>query len=109
MCLIKTHRFPKISRKPIKCYKRVTYLGDDKYETLFMDYPFKLGDIIKSARHWIFGIFKDSLEGEVVHSYNIGGISNGWIECEIPPFTPYWVGHCDDIGAAKIKTIRRII
>lgn len=32
MCLIKTHRFPKISRKPIKCYKRVNYLSDEKCE-----------------------------------------------------------------------------
>ena len=30
------------------------------------------------------------------------------IECEIPSFTPYWIGICGDIGAARIRTIKEV-
>ena len=118
MCLVKTHRFPKISRKPIKCYKEVVYRNGN-YETWFTMYPFALGDIIKSARHWICGIFCKKLHSEVVHAYlfafdNTEYMKNynkcrqyeRYIECEIPPFTPYWISDMGDIGAARIKTIK---
>lgn len=125
MCLYKTHRFPKISTKPIKCYKVVEYLGDNNYESEFMGYRFKLGDTIKSARHWLFAIFNDELTDEVVHAYTFcleTKIDHGfafcietnetwietWIECEIPPFTPYWIGRLGNIGAARIKTIKEV-
>lgn len=114
MCLIKTHRFPKISRKPIKCYKRVNYLGDNNYKSEFIGYHFKLGDVIKNTRHWLFAIFNDKLTDEVVHSFNFNGKSifdesdECWIECKIPAFTPYWTDNYGCIGAARIRTIKEV-
>lgn len=122
MCLIKTHRFPKISRKPIKCYKVVYKIGNKLYSTEYENYHFLLGDTIKNRYPWIFSIFEPYLEGEVVHAYtnivicriNIRSTlrllnkSRSIIECEILPFTPYWLGTDGDICATRIKTIKEV-
>lgn len=117
MCLYKTHRLPKISRKPIQCYKifNVVKSEDFKLSTDVCGYLCNTGDTIKSKYCWIRGIFKSNLEGEVVHAYKSKTNANRycWVVqcvclCEIPPFTPYWYGKYDEIAASKIKIIKRL-
>ena len=117
MCLFKTHRLPKISRKPIQCYKVFNVIENEHFElsTPVYGYWCNVGDTIKSKDCWIRGIFKSEIEGEVVHAYKSEANAN--LECfvcqrvclcEIPSFTPYWIGGCGEIGASKIKIIKRL-
>ena len=117
MCLYKTHRLPKISRKPIQCYKifNVVESKNFKLSTGVYDYLCNIGDTIKSEYCWIRGIFKSNLEGEVVHAYKSKTNANMycWVDqcvclCEIPPFTFYWYGKYGEIAASKIKIIKRL-
>lgn len=117
MCLYKTHRLPKISRKPIQCYKIFNVIENENFElsTAVCGYWCNVGDTIKSKYCWVRGIFKSILEGEVVHAYKSEANAN--LECfvcqciclcEIPPFTPYWYGTRCEIGASKMKIIKRL-
>ena len=51
MCLYKTHRFPKITRKPIKCYKVFSDLGDGCLMTPYEYHLCNIGDTIKAKNH----------------------------------------------------------
>ena len=117
MCLYKTHRFPKISRKPIQCYKVFSVCESERFElsTPVCGYWCNVGDTIKSKDCWVWGIFKSTLEGEVVHAYRIEAMANLSRSdcqcvclCEILPFTPYWLGVGGEIGATKIKIIKKL-
>lgn len=110
MCLVKTHRLPKISRKPIQVYKVFKPIGCSLL-TPYQKYACNVGDTIKAENSWIKGIFKNEIEGEGVHAFIIGIVAfataNQYFDtyvylCEIPPFTPYWQGDCDDIAASKM-------
>lgn len=114
MCLVKTHRLPKISRKPIQCYKIFSVY----YGILYTPYRYvfcQVNDIIKAKNHWLKGIFKKRLTGEVVHAFRHKDkaernyhIRDCVCLCEIPPFTPYWCGKYNEIGASKIKIIKKL-
>ena len=123
MCLLKLHKFPRISTKPIKCYKKVTFLFDNKWETAVARHAFCLGDTIKSEKNPLLGIFHETLTWEVVHAFKEGRDDLGYmkdfnrvrrklifsprfIECEIPPYTLYYLGDFGEIGASRIKTIK---
>lgn len=123
MCLYKLHHFPKISSKPIKCYKLIQIhkkgLDYNICKTGCIEHIFKLGDKIYSESHPMFGIFKKLLTNQVVHAYtlelrsinymrrsNNDNFTYKYIECEIPPFTFYYLGIGDEIGASVIKTIK---
>jgi hypothetical protein len=120
MCLDKTHVFPKISRKPITVYKIFAERGKrpKKLITPFTGYSYKIGDTIKAIKPWYYGILPCCIEEEGVHAYcskptelDISIESRrkrGYYICEIPPFTPYWIGNFDQIAASKMKIIKRL-
>ena len=111
MCLYKTHRFPKISRKPIQVYKRFGLIGDELI-TPYQKQVCKVGETIKAKHSWLKGIFKDKIKGEGVHANTnivMTKLHIGWVYlCEIPPFTPYWVGIDFDIAASKMVIKERV-
>lgn len=114
MCLYKTHRLPKISRKPIQCYK-VFKVSSNGLITPWRKYFCNVGDTIKANKHWLKGIFKKELEGEVVHAFRNEYDTKWYCSgkqcvclCEIPPFTPYWYGKGDEIAASKMKIIKKL-
>ena len=114
MCLYKTHRLPKISRKPIQCYK-VFNVSSNGLITPWRKYFCNVGDTIKAKNHWLIGIFKRELEKEVVHAFRNDYDAEWYCSekpcvclCEIPPSTPYWLGECGEIGASKMKIIKRL-
>ena len=114
MCLFKTHRLPKISRKPIQCYK-IFNVCCGILNTPHLCVPCQIGDTIEARDCWIKGIFNEELTSEVVHAIcekhravfrkDLGQCI---CLCEIPPFTPYWYGTYDEIAASKIKIIKRL-
>ena len=117
MCLLKKYYLPFIALKPIKCYKIFDrHDWFNQLETPIMRHFCDIGDTIKAAKHWMNKrtICKSSLEGEVVHAYkNFYEAKRQcyWrvvCECIIPPFTAYWLGINNDIGATRIK-INKII
>ena len=111
MCLYKTHRFPKISVKPIKVYKILHEVYSFEKRRIFFRTPFrgtevKVGETIKARRWWFMGIFRNIIEGEGVHAYTDKWKAN--FEAEIPPFTPYWYGEDNEIAASRMKIIREL-
>lgn len=114
MCLYKTHRFPKISRKPIKCYK-IFNVWYGILLTPYMRIPCQIGNTIKAKNCWIKGIFKGELKGEVVHAFRNKDLAKNKCLigrcvylCEIPPYTPYWYGEKSEIAASKMKIIKKL-
>lgn len=99
--------FPKISRKPITCYKVVLKTNDGYFRTGVRHQSIRTGDEIKASEKYpiIKGIFKKYLEGEVVHAFldKNKAIAHVYeyaklfkkpytiIESTIPSYTPYWV------------------
>ena len=115
MCLTKTHRLPKISRKPIQVYKAFNLIGD-KLITPYQKQVCNIGETIKAKHSWFKGILKNKIEGEGVHAYtvNIHTFSlqcyyRVFYICEIPPFTPYWIGDCYDIAASKMIIKEKVL
>ena len=112
MCLIKIHRFPKISSKPITVYKVLIPLNRI-FITPCQSCKVYIGDTIKARKAWWKGVFKEGIEGEGVHAYvsidnakeNIYG-NDVIAEVEIPPYTPYWIGKAGDMAASKMKIIK---
>lgn len=129
MCLIKNHRFPKISFKPIKVFKlalfyqKDRYYTKDGYYTYFRKCPIYLGKLLLSEKHWIKGIFAETITSEGVHAYITSEGVHAYLgkpnytrnysiirllEAEIPPFTPYWIDRGNEVAAAKLRIIREI-
>ena len=125
MCLVKLHRFPRISTKPIKCYKKVLVADETTFLTMAIRHKFSIGDTIKSKTNSLWGIFFNKLTDEVVHAFTVsrfdiaymnmyntslgrlwGSTDSVFIECEIPPYTLYYLGDFGEIGASRIKTIK---
>lgn len=122
MCLDKSHWFPKISRKPIKVYKIFNEYNGELH-TPYQGYICKCGDTIKAAKSWISGLLTMYIGGEGVHAYSMCSmhalremdiitdnedIDAALYVCEIPPFTPYWIGNYGDIAASKMIVKKRI-
>ncbi|MBO7079102.1 MAG: hypothetical protein J6W64_04770 [Bacilli bacterium] len=111
MCLAKTHRLPKISRKPIQVYKLFCKKEDNILCTPVVHYKCKLGDTIKASHSWIRSLFAGEITSDGVHAFIIAGeycfnlayfYSADVYLCEIPPYTPYWIGENYDIAASKM-------
>ena len=117
MCLTKTHRLPKISRKPIQVYKVFEH-NFDRLVTPYKRQLCKVGETIKAKHSWLKGIFKDEIWGEGVHAYVYKDTAEDETYlfssdvvvhlCEIPPFTPYWIGENDEIAASKMIIKERV-
>lgn len=117
MCLYKTHAFPKISRKPIIVYK-IFVEQPKKLMTPFTGYHYMIGDTIKATNPWYYGIMISTICKEGVHAYYskptprdilaIRDMDMSYYICEIPPFTPYWIGRSGDIAASKMKIIKKL-
>ena len=108
MCLTKTHRLPKISRKPIQVYK-VFIHEDDMLITPYQHYACQVGDTITTENSWLRSIFKNKIEGEGVHAFINKYMAKRHTSyfhhiylCEIPHFTPYWIGTDGEIAASKM-------
>lgn len=127
MCLCKTHWLPKISMKPIQVYKQFLYMElyakwtEDKEEYLvtpFQQTRHNVGDTIIAKDSWVKGVFADEISSEGVHAYIAHPcteqmILDGkwrffWYICEIPPYTPYWIGKHGDIAASKMIIKERL-
>lgn len=120
MCLYKTHWLPKISMKPIQVYKVLKH-SHGRLVTPFKEQSCKIGETIKAKNSWLKGIFKYEIEGEGIHSYRDKESVENFIDCylpfyrklyvhicEIPPFTPYWIGDRGDIAASKMIIKERV-
>ena len=121
MCLYKTHWLPKISRKPIQVYKVFEPIIDGCLITPFQKYSYYVGETIKAKHSWLKGIFKYEIDGEGIHAYRDKESVENFIDCylpfyrklyvhicEIPPFTPYWIGDWGDIAASKMIIKERV-
>ena len=117
MCLYKTHWFPKIALKPIKCYKvvRTPFSFEKSFYTLYTEKLYNLNEPIEHSVKSL-GLFKRTLEGEVVHAYinyiealkrkNITCQQVKIVECVIPRFTIYWSGILNEIGARRLIPLK---
>lgn len=122
MCLVKIHKFPKISWKPITCYK-VLKRRKNNYMTPCVDYLItKDREVIKGNENFFKGLKHKNIFGWGVHAFTnmydamkmanyccmydhiIGG--HVVVECIIPRFTFYFYGKNYEICARKmiIKT-----
>lgn len=120
MCLYKKHWFPKISRKPITVYKYCYTLPNNKIQTYVQNKTYFIGDTIKNRYPWLLGLFSSTIGGIGVHAFvdaptayvietsilKVNG-NKDWYVCEIPPYTPYWIGLNKDIAASRIKIIEK--
>ena len=114
MCLYKTHWLPKISRKPIQVYK-VLKRSHGRLVTPYQEQSCKIGETIKAKNSWLKGILTNVIGEEGVHAYGDKESVENFIDCyltfyrklyvhicEIPPYTPYWIGKFGDIAASKM-------
>ena len=120
MCLFKKSYIPRIAFKDKVVYK-IFIKDKDLYSTPFQRYNCEIGDIIKSNKSFIKGLFKRTIHGEGVHAYknyteaywnkfciDAGILNRVVIGCIIPKFTPYWLGKGNEIAAGKIKLVKEI-
>lgn len=119
MCLIKLHRFPRISFKPVKVYKVFYKEEDGYYYTPYLfEGPLKIGDTIKAKCNIFRNFYRifigEFIEKEGVHAFttkisaekrfcNFSKIVI--LECVIPRFTLYWYGTEDEIAARKMEIL----
>ena len=118
MCLVKIHKLPRISWKPIVCYKVLKKRGDN-YLTPCVDYLItKDREIIKGEENFFKGFKYKSIYGWGVHAFTnrfdafrtarffcmIDQVIGGHIvvECIIPRFTFYFEGKNNEICARKM-------
>ena len=118
MCLVKIHKFPRISWKPITCYK-VLRRQKGNYMTPCVDYLItKDKEVIKGNENFFKGLKDKDIFGWGVHAYTniftamntaqyfcmcdliIGG--HVVVKCTIPRFTFYFKGTNDEICARKM-------
>jgi len=120
MCLIKSHRFPKIAWKPIKVYKVLVYFNKKLYTPFFWS-SVKLNSTIKANKKWYSNLDDCFVSGEGIHSYrnfkdareckkylntcNID-IDRCYyiVESKIPRFSLYWEGI--DINKSEIASTK---
>ena len=118
MCLIKLHRFPKISFKPVKVYKVFyNYEGDGYYTPYLFEGPLKTGDTIKAKCNIFTNFYRiffgEFIDKEVVHAFISKTIAIERfpftravvLECIIPKFTLYWYGTEGEIAARKMEIL----
>lgn len=116
MCLIKLHRFPKISFKPVKVYKVFYKEEDGGYYTPYLfEGPLKIGDSINAKCNIFINFYRiffgKFIDKEGVHAFTSKTIAIERfpftravvLECIIPRFTLYWYGEEGEIAARKIQ------
>lgn len=118
MCLIKSHRFPKIAWKLIKVYKVLVYFNKKLYTPFFWS-SVKLNSTIKAHKKWYSNLDDYFVSGEGVHSYrnfkdarecrkylNTCNIDRCYyiVESKIPRFSLYWEGM--DINKSEIASTK---
>ena len=118
MCLIKSHRFPKIAWKPIKVYKVLVYFNKKLYTPFFWS-SVKLNSTIKAHKKWYSNLGGYFVSGEGVHSYrnfkdarhckkylNTDNPDNYYfiVESKIPRFSLYWEGK--DVNHSEIASTK---
>lgn len=125
MCFLTKNRFFRISFRRKICYKVMDY-NEWKGMLNSVYYPSKngyhIGEVIKASSEKFFHyltskrLFKKSnlLEGEVVHAFKerpscyVSPIEK-IVECEIPPFTPYWENDDhNEIAAFRMKIVKLV-
>lgn len=118
MCLVKIHKFPKISWKPITCYK-VLRKQKGNYMTPCVNYFItKDREVIIGEENFFKGIKYENIFGWGVHAFinksdafvlsqyfcsydqRIGG--HVVVKCIIPRFTFYFYGKNNEICARKM-------
>lgn len=119
MCLEKDHWFPKISWKPIKCYKLLYHYENNKLVTPWKHSVIELNIPIRANKNLFSSLFTKVINGEGVHAYSKLSTSTFIqrfynehdmfvYEAIIPPFTFYWEGKSNDIAARKLIVTKEI-
>ena len=112
MCLVKTHKFPKISFRPIIVYK-VLIKSKGVLTTPYQEEVVRLGETMKACKMWNLAISNKYIRGEGVHAFV--DLEHAKQECflygrifitKIPAFTFYWEGFFGDIAAKRMKIIK---
>lgn len=118
MCLVKIHKFPRISWKPITCYK-VLQRRKNNYVTPCVNYSItKDREVIKGYENFFNGLKCKTIHGWGVHAFTnmfdalqmaqyfcridqvIGG--HVVVKCIIPRFTFYFKGKNNEICSRKM-------
>ena len=118
MCLVKIHKFPRISWKPIICYK-VLKVHKGNYMTPCVDYFISRDrEVIKGNENFFEGLKDIKICGWGVHAftnmYNAMNMANYFcmidqrigghvvVKCIIPRFTFYFKGKNNEICSRKM-------
>ena len=118
MCLVKIHKLPRISWKPITCYK-VLQRRKNNYVTPYVNYSItKDREIIKGGENFFSGLKCKHIYGWGVHAFinmftamktaqyfcMIDQVIGGYVvvKCTIPRFTFYFKGKDNEICARKM-------
>lgn len=122
MCLVKTHKLPKVLPWKKRVYKIVLVKISKDLETSYCS-PFYTNTKIipyvpmKAKLPWKMGIFEKYIEGEGVHTYSNMENAKKQLECMppsppyyrfaileayIPRFTPYWTGTRGEIASSTL-------
>lgn len=116
MCLVKTHKWPKITLRPKLVYK-VLEIQKGVLSTPHVGMIVKLGETIKAKKWWNIAVGEKEIWGEGVHAYvDLRRAETarqcGWARrifiAEIPVFTLYWMGDSYDIAAKRMKIIKEL-
>lgn len=123
MCLYKDRWLPRRAKEPIIVYKIFIKDKGDIFRTPFMKEWFYMGDTIKAAKYWFFGLFCKYIGGEGVHAYTTNpndtydgsillmslGSRAVVVQCEIPKGSYYWTNRrVHEIAATKTKMVKVI-
>lgn len=119
MCLIKTHKWPKISEEKIEVYKVLLSNSCDLITPWMKE---QVKDMKLKAKHFYTDtVDLPTIEGEGVHAFvDYDKAAHEWIhiyygwyklkgsarpkiyKAVIPPKTPYWEGKHGDIAATEL-------
>jgi len=116
MCLVKKHKLPRFSFRPIVCYKVlvVVLTVDDfkpHYVTPYQLLRVELNSYIVAKDKWSKNIGHNVIFGEGVHAYrNFEDVVHKFsddivVKAIIPPFTFYW----ESIGGTEIAATKMYI
>lgn len=124
MCLVKLHKYPKITIFPKTVYKVIHVSSDGKFLTPYRAYSVELGKTYTGKFMWR-RTFKNTIhtnfiEDGFIHAYttiedaiteklSLGDISIRIVKCRIPAFTYYYIGKHNDIASRKLKYTNKIL
>lgn len=128
MCLIKKHHHKRTSLKERKVYKILLYDIENKvYKTPFMDEIVDINQIHKPTiknylRYLLDLFFSDVLTSGFIHAFtdinhaiyvakrfkNSTKYIVRLFECQVPKYTPYFIGENQDIAVKKLIYVKKI-